>query len=378
MKAPWGPRRSVRSTLFATYLLLIVVSTAFVTVFSYFYTKNLMTGLAIEALKDVSTRVIDSLDAELLRMNSVSVAIASSTVVRQLVKEREASARGEASAARLKAYRNAVSLVDVMQSIIGPYKPVPQVNLFTLSGEMIGAGVFSQAAQLSYREVPWLAGGVDTSSRGTRYSRPHTDELLGRTQALYQGRTYLSLYRTFFDESRAARGVLEVKQFTETIFRSIPPLSGRTIVFDPAGFQIYPVEGQVQMSIPPELRTAGDGEILTLRDPQSNAVEIGVVAFSEQTDWRVAVLQPQGLLLKPARDFTSIILLFGVLLVAGAVVIASRFAALLTVPLRRIHDALAGLNWDAVSSDGTPRLASTVGEMEGAGSRVPRHAQEAA
>ena len=116
---------------------------------------------------------------------------------------------------------------------------------------MIGAGVFSQATQLSYREVPWLAGGVDTSSGGTRYSRPHTDELLGRTQTLYQGRSYLSLYRTFFDESRAAKGVLEVKQFTDTIFRSLPPLSGRAIVFDPAGFQIYPVEGQVQTSFPP-------------------------------------------------------------------------------------------------------------------------------
>lgn len=361
---PWGRRRSVRSTLFTTYLLLIVVSTAFVTIFSYFYTKNLMTRLAIEALKDVSTRVIDSLDGELLRMNSVSVAIASSTVVRQLVKEREASPRGEGSAARLAAYRNAVSIVDVMQSIIGPYKPVPQVNLYTLSGEMIGAGVFSQAAQLSYREVPWLAGGVDTSSGGTRFSRPHIDELLGRTQALYQGRTYLSLYRTFFDEARAAKGVLEVKQFADTIFRSLPPLSGRAVVFDPAGFQIYPVEGQVQTSVPPALRTARDGEILTLREPATGAAEIGIVAFSEQAGWRVAVLQEQRVLLRPVRNFTSIILLFGMLLVAAAVVIAARLAARLTVPLRRIHDALTGLDWEAVSRGGSSPLATRVGELE--------------
>jgi len=36
----------------------------------------------------------------------------------------------------------------------------------------------------------------------------------------------------------------------------------------------------------------------------------------------------------------------------------------LTVPLRRMHEALTGLDWDAVSHDGASRLASNVGEME--------------
>jgi len=359
-----GRRRRFRSTLFASYLLLIVLSTAFATVFSFFYTSNTMTRLAITSLEDVSSRVIDSLDAELLKMNSVSVAIASSDLVRRLVKERAAAPAGGGAAARLASYRNAAAIVDVMQSIIGPYKPVPQVNLYTLAGEMIGAGVYSQAAQVPYREVPWLAGGVDTSSGGTRFSRPHTDALLGRTQALYEGRSYLSMYRTFFDESRSPIGVLEVKQFVDTIFRGFSTLSGRAIVFDPTWFQIYPLEGQAQPSVPAALRTARDGEILTLRDPRTGAREIGIVAFSQQSSWRVAVLQQQRQLLKPARDFASIILLSGIALVAGAVFIASRLAARITVPLGRIHDALRGLDWDALSRGGAPRLASDVGELE--------------
>ncbi len=365
MERPWARRRkSVRSTLFATYLLLIVLSTAFLTIFSYSYTANMMTRTAMNALRDVSRGVVDAMDGELLRMNSVSVAIASSGLVRQLVREREAAAKGEGSAARLAAYRNAGAIVEVMQSIIGPYKPVPQVNLYTLSGEMIGAGVFSQAARAPYREVPWLAGGVDTSSAGTRYSRPHTDELLGRTQPLYEGRSYLSLYRTFFDESRAAVGVLEVKQFVDTIFRSFSALSGRALVFDPAGLQVYPLEGEAQGSVPPALRAARDGEILTLRDPRTRAREIGVVAYSEQGDWRVAVLQQQRLLLAPVRSFASVILLTGAILAAAAVLVAQRLAARITVPLRRIHDAIRGLDWDTVSHGSGPAVASDVGELE--------------
>ena len=365
MKHPWARRRrSVRSTLFASYLLLIVLSTAFLTIFSYFYTKDLMTRTAMNALRDISAGVVDALDGELLKMNSVSVAIASSGVVRQLVREREAAVKGEGSAARLAAYRNAAAIVDVMQSIIGPYKPVPQVNLYTLSGEMIGAGIFSQAARAAYREVPWLAGGVDTSAGGTRFSRPHTDALLGRTQALYEGRSYLSLYRTFFDESRSAAGVLEVKQFVDTIFRGLSTLSGRALVFDPTGFQVYPLEGEAQGSVPAALRAARDGEILTLRDPETGAREIGIVAYSEQGDWRVAVLQEQRLLLAPVRSFASVILLTGAVLAAAAVLVASRLAARLTVPLRRIHDAIRGLDWDTVSHGSGPAVASDVGELE--------------
>jgi two-component system sensor histidine kinase YesM len=359
-----GRRRSVRSTLFATYLLLIVLSTAFLTIFSYSYTANMMTRTAMNALRDVSSGVIDALDAELLRMNSVSVAIASSDLVRQLVEERAAAAGDEGPAARLAAYRNTGRIVDVMQSIVGPYKPVPQVNLYTLGGEMIGAGIYSQAAQVPFREVPWLAGGVDTSSAGTRFSRPHTDELLGRTQPLYEGRSYLSMYRTIFDESRSAIGVLEVKQFVDTIFRSFSTLPGRAIVFDPNWFQIYPLEGQAQPSVPADLRTARDGEILALRDPRTGAREIGVVTFSQQADWRVATLQEQRQLLAPVRSFASVILLTGAVLAAAAVLVASRLAARITVPLGRIHDALRVLDWDALSRGGGERLGSDVGELE--------------
>jgi len=359
-----GRRRSFRSTLFVSYLLLIVLSTTFLAIFSYTYTANMMTRASMNALRDVSSGVVDAMDGELLKMNSVSVAIASSNTVRQLVKERAALPTGPGAAARLAAYRNAGEIVDVMQSIIGPYKPVPQVNLYTLSGEMIGAGVFSQAAEVPYREVPWLAGGVDTSSGGTRFSRPHRDTLLGKTQALYEGRSYLSIYRTFFDESRSPIGVLEVKQFVDTIFRSFSTLSGRAIVFDPTWFQVYPLEGQAQPSVPAALRTARDGEILTLRDPRTGSKEIGIIAFSQQADWRVAVLQEQRMLLAPVRRISSTILLTGAVLAAGAVIIASRLAARITVPLGRMHDAIRGLDWDALARGGAPRLASDVGELE--------------
>ena len=345
-------------------LLLILLSTAFVTIFSYFYTANALKRLAINALRDLSAKVVDALDAELFKMNAVSIAIASSDLIRQLIKEREAiPSPGADSAARLRSYRNTGRIVEVMQTIIGPYKPVPQVNLYDLSGEMIGAGVFSQAAPISVSDVPWL-GAIDLRSGTKHYSLPHVDALLGKTFALYQDRRYISLYKTFFDEYRTAMGVIEVKQFADTIFRGMSAQSSRVMVFDAGGVRLYPFEGGAEASASSALRAAPDGEILTIRDPQSGSSTISAIAWSEQSNWRVVVSQEQRLLLKPVRDFMTVILLFGLLLLAAAVFIASRLSARLTVPLRRIHDAISGLDWEAVSRGSTLRPSSDLDELE--------------
>ena len=58
---------------------------AFMTVFSYVYTADALTGVAINALRDLSGKLIDALDAELFKMSSVSVAVASSDAIKQLL-----------------------------------------------------------------------------------------------------------------------------------------------------------------------------------------------------------------------------------------------------------------------------------------------------
>ena len=242
VKIPAGRRRSVRTTLFSSYVLLVLLSTAFVTVFSWFYTTNMLRRLAFNSLGDISSKVVDALDTELSKMNAVSLAIASSDLVKQLVKERAAIGRSDSgSAQRLNSYRNAVQVVEVMQTIIGPYKLVPQVNLYDLRGGMIGAGAYSQAAQQSVLTVPWL-DAIDLRSGAKRFSLPHDDPLLGKTFPAYSGRACISLYRTIYDEYLTALGVLEVEQFTATLFRGASSTSSTVAVFDPAGTRLFPPE----------------------------------------------------------------------------------------------------------------------------------------
>ncbi len=336
---------------------------AFMTVFSYFYTSNALTRVAINGLRDLSAKLIDALDTELFKMNSVSVAVASSEAIKQLIRERQAIPRSEAgSPESLKRYRNAVRIVGVVQTMVGPYKPVAQVNVYDLFGEMVGAGVFSQAANVSVFDVPWLSR-IDLRSGTKQLSLPHADARLAETIPQYRDRMYISLYRTFYDEYGSALGVIEVEQFSDTIFRGMSSRSSDVIVFDPGGSSLFPYRGQAAPT-PPVLRVAPDGQILSLREAGTGRAEIAMVASSGQSGWRVAVSQEKSLLLKPVRDFTTIILLFGLLLLAGSTVIAARLAARLTVPLRAIHDAISGLDWSTVASGSSQRPTSDLDELE--------------
>jgi two-component system, sensor histidine kinase YesM len=364
VKAFWSRKRSVRSTLFFSYLLLIVLTMAFMTVFSYVYTADALTRVAINALRDLSEKLIDALDVELFKMNSVSVAVASSDAIKQLLRERQLIPAAEPGTdASLRRYRNTVRIVDVMQTIIGPYKPVPQVNVYDLGGEMIGAGVFSQSAPIRVFTVPWLTG-IDLRSGTKQFSPPHVDALLGKTFPQYRERAYISLYRTFYDEYRTAVGVIEVKQFADAIFRGMSSESSQVVAFSADGILLYPRTGAVGGTTSPVLRAARDGQILTIRDGSNGNAQIALVASSGQSSWRVAVSQEQRLLLKPVRDFTTIILVFGLLLLAGSVFIASRIAARLTVPLRWIHDALGGLDWNTVARPSSVGPAARLDELE--------------
>jgi TRAP-type C4-dicarboxylate transport system permease small subunit len=97
--------KSVRATLFSSYLLLILIFIPLLTVFSYFYTANALKRQAIGALEDLSATVVGALDGELFKMNAVSVNIGSSELVRELLQEhaalrRRATARGSTSTPR--------------------------------------------------------------------------------------------------------------------------------------------------------------------------------------------------------------------------------------------------------------------------------------
>jgi len=116
--------KSLRATLFSSYLLLILVSIPLLGGRFRFLHRQCPEAQAIGALHDLSAKVVDALDAELFKMNAVSVNIGSSELVRELVKSTRAvrrRARGQDAA--VPGHR---PLVGVMQTIIGATSRCPR------------------------------------------------------------------------------------------------------------------------------------------------------------------------------------------------------------------------------------------------------------
>ncbi|MBN1834534.1 MAG: histidine kinase, partial [Spirochaetales bacterium] len=364
MKPLFGIRRSVSSTLFFSYLLLILLSASFFTIFSYFYAADVLRRNAIESLRDLSVSVTGTLDGELQKMNNVSINVTFSGLFKQLVTAHlgfPVVARNQEE--RGRKYLNAAELVDVMEAIIGPFKPVPQINYYDLRGEMIGAGVYSQSAALLVYDVPWLSQ-IELSTGLKRFSRPHRDPLLERVFPLYENQNYISLYRAYFDEYRQPLGIIEVKQFTDTIFRSLATQTSQVLVFDETGALLFPFDARTASGSYRSVAGARDGEILTLEDPATGRRRIATVRTSVQSQWRVVVSQEERTLLKPVRDFSRLLLSFSLLLFLAAVLIASRLSRRLTTPLRAMHEAVSALDWQAVSSGAQPEVVSDLNELE--------------
>jgi len=364
VKPLFGKKRSVRSTLFFSYLLLIVVSGSFFTIFSYFYVADVLRRNAIESLRDLSVSVTGALDAELQKMNNVSINVTFSGLFKQLVTTHLASpAEARDQDERSRKYLVAAQLVDVMEAIIGPFKPVPQINYYDLRGEMIGAGVYSQSAALLVYDVPWLSD-IELATGLKRFSRPHRDPLMEKVFPLYENQNYISLYRAYFDEYRQPLGIIEVKQFTDTIFRNVGTQTSQVLVFGEGGALLFPFDaaeppGGYQLVVHAE-----DGEILALQDPATGRRRIATVRSSVQSPWRIVVSQEEATLLKPVRDFARLLFSFSVLLFLAAALIASRLSRRLTTPLRAMHGAISALDWEAVSSGARPEVASDLNELE--------------
>jgi two-component system sensor histidine kinase YesM len=130
-------------------------------------------------------------------------------------------------------------------------------------------------------------------------------------------------------------------------------------VYDPSGVRLYPFDSAQPDPTYADLRRRPDGELLTLGGRQ-----LAIAASTGQAGWRVVVSQEQRRLLAPVREFSTILALFGLVLLAAAVLAASRLAGRITVPLRRLQDTVRGLDWDAVSRAAPAGPGSSLGELE--------------
>jgi two-component system sensor histidine kinase YesM len=361
--------RTVRGSVFlAVSLLLVCVLLAFSLVV-YDYASGVARERFAAALDTLCRSVMTNLDAQVAEMNRLSLTLIYSQVFQGLFARHLALPRNPATAdERITKLENTEALIEIGETILGPNRSAPQANVFDLRGEMIGAGYYSRLIENDVRGEPWYPAVM--AAGGNRVILPpHMDPLLEQTSVIVKDKRYMSLVRTFQDALLSTQGIVEVKQYCDTLFGELDLLnggSGSLFLFDGAWNQLYPYDGT---AADPTLfrrlaEQAATRPIVTGVLPGKREPQIYAVAASRDTGWTLLIGEPVGGLAASVLQYAVRIALLALIAITCSLAASYFIARRVTVPLKALHAEIEALDLRNLDQIGAGTHKPDLGEID--------------
>lgn len=328
--------------------MLVCVLVAFSLVV-YDYASTVARERFADALTSLSRSLLTNLDSQVAEMNRLSLTLIYSRVFQELYARHLALPRAPVSAEqRVAKLENTEALIEISETILGPNRSAPQVNVFDLRGEMIGAGYYSRLIERDVTREPWFPEVMERG--GERVIRPpHMDPLLEETSIIVKDKQYVSLLRTFQDALLSTRGIVEVEQYCDTLFRELDLMSGSSasiFVFDSGGNQLYPYEGP-SADGPALLGLAAQATrrpIVTGVVPGTGEPRIFAAATSQDTDWTLLIGEPSAGLAASILQYALRIAVLTLAAIACSLAASYFIARRVTVPIKALHAEIEALH----------------------------------
>ncbi len=334
--------RTVQGSIFLSVSLLLVSVLLVFSLVIYDYASSVARERFADTLTSLSKSVLTNLDSQVGEMNRLSLTLVYSQVFQDLYMRHLALPRMPASVEqRIAKLENTEALIEICDTILGPNQSAPQMNLFDPQGEMIGAGYYSRLIERDAKREPWYPEVMRKGGERVILP-PHSDPLLEDTSVIVKGKRYVSLLRSFQDSMRSTQGVIEVKQYCDSLFSELDSLGNSTVsifVVDGGGRLLYPYDGArvdgeelLRLSQKAATRPIATGMLPGRLDPQLFAS-----TSSKDTGWIVIIGEPSAGLSTSIMQYTARI----ALLTLGAILcslVASYFIARrVTVPIKALH-----------------------------------------
>ena len=345
---PMARYRTVRGSIFLWVSLLLVCVLLAFSLVVYDYASAVAGERFSEALTSLSRSVLANLDAQVAEMNRLSLTLIYSQVFRSLYAKHLTLPRSPATVQqRIVKLENTEALIEIGDTVLGPNQSAPQVNVFDPQGEMIGAGYYSRLIDRDAKLEPWYPEVMRRS--GTRLILPpHIDLLQEQTSVVVKGKLYMSLLRAFQDPLLSISGIVEVKQYCDTLFSELNVMTGSMVtifVLDDAGRLIYPYEGPridpselTRMSADAPGRSIATGVLPGRPEPQ-----IYASAASRETGWTLILGEPMAGLSSNTLQYATRIALLALTAILCSLVASYFIARRVTVPIKALHGEIESL-----------------------------------
>jgi two-component system, sensor histidine kinase YesM len=287
-----------------------------------------------------------SIDAEILKMNTVSMNVVYSNLISENFRDYLESAGSRSG--HLGKWKSASAIFDVLWAIIGPFQTVSQVNIYATDGSSIGAGLYNIEDRAALAEKPWYPRTAALG--GSRYiGLPERIPSLELRNAALKDHEFLRLCRLFSSGRFVAEGVVEVLQDAETFFAPVERVRRlnadfEVFVLDGEGRQAYPYAAGAPRDGAYYASLASSGALPPERMAPVAGSRVATLIRSEYSDWSVVVVEPREKAYLPLRRFTAVLALAAAAMIALGWLATYLAARRLAVPLKDLQLALAGMD----------------------------------
>jgi two-component system sensor histidine kinase YesM len=250
--------------------------------------------------------------------------------------------------------------------ITGPIKTVPQINYIDPGSQIIGSGTYNLIHDIPDKTQS-VIDNIDKKYGKRQFSGPTRDSLAEIAFPLYTNQRYISLYRTLFkDNSRVPAGIIEVKQFAETIFYGFSKTPQNFLIFDSELRQLFPYKTDNLAPYTGILSEYKGEQIVNFSNPETGEREILSIGRCKEVNWIIMNVVNESELLHPVYRFLIIIIISGIVILAIGTAVARKLSSLITGSLIELNGWISNLHWDTISSDTAkePQILSPLTEFE--------------
>ncbi|MBN1777581.1 MAG: histidine kinase [Clostridiales bacterium] len=235
-------RHTIRSSLFLTYSIIILMSfVAFTVYFVYSEAQN-VSKQTFAALRQNAQNVAATIDGELQQMNMVSMNVSYSNLVKDTFYK---YLSGKQAQDTMSTFENAKMLGELLTSILGPNRPVDQINLYALDQGAVASGLCNEVRDDRAQDQPWYQALQDSEFNKT-VCYTGEDAHISRYYTDPNGKRFISLVRKYYDVFNLPQGYVEIQKSMRKVLAAAinsGSVYGETvIVLDQSGVPMWPLD----------------------------------------------------------------------------------------------------------------------------------------
>ncbi len=355
--------KTLRMRLFYSYSLLFILMWSVFAAFIYLYFYSQIKQQVIARQKQACFTVEKALLNKINISDSLAMNILYSNLVRNSF-EKQIDLHNPESADYLNdgslLYLNASECSDILSNIVGMSNDIAQVNLYDLSGNMIGYGLYNGMITGDFCESGWLA--ATRTLNGHKYiSAPHQMNWI-HAGNVRPDEQYVSLTRAYKNRSYELIGYVEVMQschdffdYVDEILVSEPDIS--IYIFNSDNDCIYPytpeggAEGAAYETFLPSQNLTSQPHTFKT-DIQKEAILLTTYSVPSE-NVTILLSQPESIIYDTLGGFNKFFSVLAAAFLALILLLSFVLSDKVTKPLLDLRSAIQKVDLPSLSIKGT-------------------------